>query len=404
MALFTADVSSIREHNLSLVLNLIRQAGSISRADIVRTTRLSATTVSALANVVLDSGFVHESGAGESSGGRPPILLQFDYAFRHVLGIDMGATHLTAVVMDLQGCVVARRFCKFDVLHDANGATAAMRELAAEVMAVAGLDAGRVLGLGIAAPAPLEGDALNRLSGVIAPEWAGRDLVAEMAQALDVPIYLDNDANAGAIAEKWWGEGRDYANLAYIKLGTGVGSGLIMKDEIYRGDGGTAGEIGHTTIDSSGPLCRCGNRGCLESFVGVPALIAEVRRLRGLGPAADVTVEEITTSALDGDPVSRQVVVDAGNHLGIAIANLLNLFNPGLIVLGGELAAAGELLLQAVHDSVAGRAMPKAAREARITISRLGEDAVAMGAATLAMQNAFQPSNLPRTLKVRVIP
>lgn len=404
----TADASTIREHNLSLVLNLVWEEGAISRADIVRRTQLSATTVSALANVLLASGFVSEQGAGESSGGRPPILLQFNYKFRHVLGLDMGATHLTAVVMDLAGEVVARRFQKYDVMGDPAGTITAIQRLAAEAMQEAGLSAAHILGMGIAVPAPLEGENFDRLSGVILPKWEGLDLISQVRQTVNVPIHLDNDANAGAIAEKWWGAGRRFANLAYIKLGTGVGSGLILKNEIYRGDGGTAGEIGHTTINTNGPLCRCGNRGCLESLVGVPAIISEVACRRAEtypGYEADdsLTIEGITIAAVNGDPLSRQVITEAGNDLGVAIANLLNLFNPGLVVLGGELTTAGDLLLEAVHASVAHRAMPKAAREATITLSALGEDAVAIGAATLAIQHAFLPSSLPQTLSATAL-
>ena len=169
---------------------------------------------------------------------------------------------------------------------------------------------------------------------------------------------------------------------------------------MYRGDGGTAGEIGHTTIHTNGPQCRCGNRGCLESYVGAPALIAEVNAQRqgnGYQPVKSIT--DITAAALQNDPISCQTIAKAGSYLGIALANLINLFNPGLIILGGELSAAGDLLLDTVHQSVTQRAMPKAASEATITISQLGDNAVAMGAATLVIYHAFQPSNLTNTLK-----
>ncbi len=271
-------------------------------------------------------------------------------------------------------------------------------------MASAHLQNGDVIGLGVTIPTPLAGEKLDHLTAIYMPLWQNVDLMARIRQGLDVPIYLDNDANAGAIAEKWWGNGRTHANLAYIKLGTGVGSGLIVNNEIYRGDGGTAGEIGHTTIDPTGPTCRCGNQGCMESFVGSPALINEVRqRFSQARPSwastQVLTLEAIINAALAGDPIARTVIDTAGSFLGIAIANLVNLFNPGLIVLGGELVAAGDLLLNPVRTVVNRRAMPKAAREVMITTSSLGNDAVAIGAATLAMQNAFHPSNLIQTLK-----
>lgn len=393
----------IRETNLSRVLSLIHKADSISRVAIVRETGLSATTVSGLVNILLESGFVHESGTGESSGGRPPVVVEFNDSYRTLLGVDLGATHLTVVLMDLGGTILARRFERFDVAPDPVGTTRRMLALIEETTAEAAQPPATILGLGITIPAPLEGEQLDRASGLILPAWAGYDLSAALQPELSLPLFIDNDANAGAIAEKWWGQGQPYRNLAYIKLGVGVGSGLILGDEIYRGSGGTAGEIGHTTIDVDGPPCRCGNRGCIESYVGAPALIAEVKQRRqeqGLPSEgqSELTVEEIAAAAQAGDPICAQVVRQAGAYLGTALANLINLLNPELIVLGGDLVAAEQMLLDAVYASVGRHAMPKAITESDIVVSRLGPDAVAVGAATIAMQNAFRPANLARTL------
>ena len=399
----TLGVRRVREANLSRTLNLIHRTGSISRAEIVRATGLSATTVSLLVNVLLESGFVHESGLGESSGGRPPILVEFNYSFRYLLGIDMGATHLTLVLTNLAGEVAARRYQRYDVAHKPAGAVDAMLTLVEETMAEAGHDLATVLGMGIAVPAPLEGEQLDRPSGAILPAWEEFDLTGALQQALPLPIYVENDANAGAIAEKWWGKCTEHENMAYIKLGTGVGGGLITNGAIYRGDGGTAGEIGHIPIDLNGPRCRCGRRGCLESFVGVPALIARVAQLRreatsGEKPAELETIQAIIEAAHAGDVQCRDVLEQAGHYLGIGISNLLNLLNPGLIVLGGELAEAGDFFLDAVRSSVRERAMLKAAQEAKITFSDLGSDAVAVGAATVVLEHAFEPANLSRIL------
>lgn len=396
------DLYAVRENNLSLVLNIVRRAGAISRADLVRQTQLSATTVSALVNVLLESGFVVETGIGESSGGRPPIMLAFVYEARHVLGVEMGATHLTAVLMDLHGQIIGRQYQQFATLANPTGSINQITQLLQTIIAAAAINPSHLLGIGLAVPSPLDGKNLDQLSTVIMPQWADYDLKATLQPLFKLPVYLENDANAGVIAEQWWGRGRDYANLAYIKLGTGVGSGLIVKNEVYRGDGGTAGEIGHTTITSDGPLCRCGNRGCLESFVGAPALIAEVNQHRQInGEVAVHSINDIVAAANQHDPICRQVIDKAGAYLGIAIANLINLFNPGLIVLGGELAAAGNLLLTPVHQAVTQRAMSKAASEATITTSQLGANAIAIGAGTLVIHHAFQPANLSLTLGMK---
>lgn len=399
-------VRRVREANLSRTLNLIHHKGRISRADIVRETGLSATTVSLLVNVLLESGFVHESGVGESSGGRPPIMVAFDYGFRYLLGVDMGATHLTVVLTDLAGKVTARRYRRYDVARDPVGTVEAVLGLIDAMLGDAGKSLDQALGVGIAVAAPLEGERLDRVCGVILPCWDGFDLIGALRPALPLPICVENDANAGAIAEKWWGKGTEHDNLAYIKLGTGVGSGLITGGAIYRGNGGTAGEIGHTTIDLDGPLCRCGKRGCLESYLRVPALIERVAQMRRQAHKPDnlgdlETIQAVIDAAQAGDAECRAVLEQAGRYLGVGVANLINLLNPGLIVLGGEVAAAGDFFLDAVRNTVRERAMPKAAQEAEICFSGLGADAVAIGAATTMLEGAFEPANLSRIIAGR---
>jgi predicted NBD/HSP70 family sugar kinase len=238
---------------------------------------------------------------------------------------------------------------------------------------------------------------------VVLPDWDGIDVIGTLQPALPLPISVENDANAGAIAERWWGRGSEYDNMVYIKLGTGVGSGLITGGVIYRGSGGTAGEIGHIPIDLDGPLCRCGKRGCLESFIGGPALVRRVAQLQQESapkatPIKLDTIQAIIEAAHAGDVQCREVLAQAGQYLGVGIANLLNLFNPGLIVLGGDLAAAGDFFLKAVRSTVRERAMPKAAQEAEICFSDVGDDAVGIGAATVALEHAFKPANLSRII------
>jgi predicted NBD/HSP70 family sugar kinase len=399
----TLGLHRVREVNLSHTINLIHQTGSISRAAIARDTGLSATTISSLVNVLLESGLVHESGTGQSSGGRPPILVEFDYSFRFLLGVDMGKTHLTVVLMNLAGQVAARRSRQYDVANNPAGTFEAILALVEDTLADAGQPLANVLGMGIGVAAPLEGERLDRPSSLILPRWDGFNLIDALQSVLFMPIYIENDANAGAIAEKWWGKGADYDNFVYIKLSTGVGSGLITGGAIYRGDGGTAGEIGHTTIDLNGPPCRCGKRGCLESYVGASALVARVAQMRREtdpeAPRADLeTIQTIIAAAHAGDVQCREVLEGAGGYIGVGIANLLNLLNPGLIVLGGELTAAGDIILDAVLSSVRERAMPKAAQEAEICLSGVGDDVVAIGAATVVLQHAFEPANLSRII------
>ncbi|HLD93246.1 MAG TPA: ROK family transcriptional regulator [Anaerolineales bacterium] len=395
---------NVRDHNLSEVIQLLHRNGAMSRASISRETGLSAPTVSALANVLIESGLIGEAGEAESSGGRRPILMQFKYQARYAMGIDLGATHITSTVINLGGTTVAKRTVGVDAMRDPQAAIELARSYLSEMLDETNISASEILGVGIAAPAPLEGQGLSLLSPIILPAWKGIDLKKEIGRDLEnLRIYVDNDANAGALAEKWWGAGRGYSNMAYIKLGTGVGSGLIINDDIYRGSAGTAGEIGHTSINSDGPMCRCGNHGCMESYVGSPAIIANVANkiktqpIPGLAPG-NIKVRDLATAAFSGDSTAIQIIQEVGGYLGIAIANLLNLINPGLIVMGGDLVAAGPVMLQAVQETALARAIPKAGKEVTIIASDMGDDVVAIGAATLVFHHAFQPGMIANIL------
>ncbi len=400
----TSSSSIIRENNLSLVLNLIHAEGSISRADLIRRTNLSATTVSALVNLLIESGIVHEAGTGASSGGRRPILIEFNYQYKYALGVDIGASHITVLVMDLRGQPLAHQTVHHTVVADPTGTFEHVRRMIREILETTRLQQADLLGVGLTLPTPLTGEALDRPLTYYMPAWKGIIPVAEIRKVLSIPIYVENDANAGAIAEKWWDIGKGLENQVFIKIGVGVGSGLILNGEVYRGHGGTAGEIGHTTIEVNGKPCRCGNNGCLEAYIGAYELIADLLSAyteEGVSSpfTHPPTVEQLVHAAVQGDVIAGQIVQNAGRYLGTAIANLLNLVDPGIVILNGDLVEAGPLLLDAVQTSIHQRVMPIAAQRTEIAISKLGKLAVAIGAATLVIQHAFQPANLPKSLK-----
>lgn len=392
-----SPITTVRAQNLSVVLNLIYEAGSISRAAIVRQTPLSAPTVSSIVSELLGWGIVSEAGTGQSRGGRRPILIGFNYDFYHVLGVEMGATHITVIVTDLKGRILAGHTDPFEVVGNPVEAVEKIRTMAIDMMAACDAVPSDFMGMGITIPAALDGENLQQVCTLFMPDWHGFDLIGTLAGYFEMPILIDNDANAGAIAEKWLGHGRFVKDLAFIKLDVGVGSGIILDHHVFRGAGGTAGEIGHTTIDVNGPVCRCGNRGCMESFVGTPAILKNGSDRKG--ELAPLTVKMIAEAAVAGDAVCREIVEQAGTHLGVGIANLLNLVNPNLVILGGDLTLAGEVLMAAVWSSVRSRAMPKAVGEVRIELSEMGDDVVAIGAAMMVIQSRFSPSNLIRTVR-----
>jgi len=210
---------------------------------------------------------------------------------------------------------------------------------------------------------------------------------------------VDNDANLGALAEHWWGAGRGIDDFAYIKVGTGVGCGYVIGGEIYRGATGVAGEIGHLAIAPQGKLCVCGLRGCLVTLVGTEALIERTRELLESDPVSSLagrtlTIDVIENAALSGDALARSVATEAAEHLGIAVAGLLNLMNPSMVVLGGGLASLGELLLEPVRETVGQRTLVSLVSAAELRTSELGPQSVAVGAATMVLKAALADCRL----------
>ncbi len=388
----TADAAGMRTQNSTLLLNLIWRERQISRADVARQTGLSPSTVSAIVGELDRAGLVREIGAGASRGGRRPVLVGFrDDAFA-LIGVELGATHVSAVLTDLRGTVRAFRHTHVAVRDDPAGALAAARKMADECLAAERVSRRRVVGIGVAVPSPVHPRHPGRLSPVILPAWRDRDVQAELADAFDLPVFVDNDANLGALAERFWGAGAGGEDLAYIKVATGIGSGHIINGALYRGAGGTAGEIGHIAIDPAGPLCVCGLRGCLATLIGSEALLARARRAwpRRKRP----TVADIIAGVRAGDPAAREIVDEIGHYLGIAVAGLLNLMNPAVVVLGGEITSVGDLLLDPLRASVKRRALSTSVAETRIVSSRLGERSIAVGAATLVLEAALADRTL----------
>lgn len=381
------------------VLRLVWQAGRISRADIARRANLSRSTVSEIINEILPSGLVAESGEGPSRGGRRPIVLEFQDDACVILGVEMGATHVAAALTNLRGRVLAWRSREHPVRQDPEGT----RELVAE-LCQACLDdvlpaVWPVVGIGVAVPCPLDPAHPDRLSSLVLPAWQGLLGLEAIAARFGVPLMVDNDANLGALAERWWGVGRGVDNFAYIKVATGVGSGHVIGGEVYRGSTGVAGEIGHIAIDPHGKPCICGLRGCLATLIGGPALLARAAELLPQFPQSSlarpgIDIHDIETAALAGDPLALQVAREAAEHLGIAVAGLLNLMNPALVVLGGDLAGFGELLVAPLRETVRRRTLVSSVAAAEIRTSELGPRSVAIGAATLVLKAALEDSRL----------
>lgn len=393
----------MRDHNTSLVLELAWKAGEISRIDLARESGLAPSTVSKIVGNLLDMKIIRESHVTRTAGGRPPMVLTFDERRHLILGIDLGATHVTVVLTNLRGAVLAWRTRLHDVRGDPDGSLILAREQALEVVAEVGSSMEAVVGVGLGVPSPIDLADPDQVSARILPAWANVRPGAWLAQELGLSVLVDNDANLAALAEAWLGAGRGVSTLAYIKVGTGIGAGLIVEGELLRGANGFAGEIGHTAIDSSGPPCECGLHGCLQAMVGSASVLHHVDSLLQAGRPSVVaglkplTLAGVATAAAEGDPVAIEVVEACGRHLGVAIANLFNLINPSLVLLGGGLTAAGDHLLRPLREAIGTRALWASLAQAEVSISALGPQATALGAATLVLRAALaDPSMFTR--------
>src|SRR6476659_6838730 len=345
----TGSLESRRRLNALRVIDALRAEGLISRAEIARRTGLSRSTVSSLVSDLQADGLVVERAepatAYGDQGGRPPILLSFDASAGAAVGIDFGHSHLRVAVSDLASTILAERTRPLDTDHDAQEGLEMAAELVVETLADAGVARENVIGAGMGLPGPIDQGDGTVGSSAILPGWIGMTAAAEMQKRLEIPVMVDNDANLGALAEAAFGAGRDAGDLVYLKVSSGIGAGLILNGRLYRGSAGLAGELGHVLVHPDGIVCRCGNRGCLETVAGTGALVDLLLRSHG----EDVTVQDMLDAARAGDLGCRRVIHDAGRALGQVVATLLNALNPELLVVGGGLAAAGDLLLDGMR-------------------------------------------------------
>jgi predicted NBD/HSP70 family sugar kinase len=378
----------LRDRNRERVVAVLRERGRISQADIARVTGLSRTTVHTLVSELKDSGVLHEveMGVPDSRGGRPAVLLRLRDSSLAAVGIDFGHSHVGVAVADIGHNVLAERRCDLDVSHDARAALDAAARMVDEVLAEAQVERKSVIGAGIGIPGPVDRTRGTAGSATILPGWIGVRIVDEMHDRLGVPVEIENDANLGALAELTWGAGRECSNFVYIKVATGIGAGLVIDGKLLRGATGTAGEIGHTTIDESGALCYCGNRGCLETVASGPAIIQLVGPLTGEVP----TLARIVELAVAGELRCHRAISDAGHEIGVAIASLSNLINPERVIVGGLLSRTGEVLLHPMRESIRRHAVQAAAEKLDVVPALFVERAELLGSLALALQGSSE--------------
>jgi predicted NBD/HSP70 family sugar kinase/biotin operon repressor len=377
---------SLRESNRLRVIQALQILGVTSRADVARRTGLSRSTVSTIVAALQAEGIVVDrdaDGRAAAGGGRPPAPIALYPAAGLAIGVDFGKRHLAVALADLSHELLAEEWREMPDDYEAATGMGQAAELVELVLDSAGAARERVLGVGMGLPGPVHRSGVVGSSAIL-PGWAGTHAAERMSDLLGMDVWLRNDANLGALAEATWGAGRGASAVVYLKLATGIGAGIVIDGRMFGGAGGTAGEIGHTSIQETGDICRCGSRGCLETYASCAAIAGLLSRSLGepLGP------DDVMQRAVDGDPGCRRALADAGRHIGAAVADLCNLINPERIIVGGSMAVAGDVLLDPLREAVGLRAIPSAAEDVEIVPGELGERAELLGAVALVLHEA----------------
>src|SRR3954452_12541031 len=337
-----------RETNRLKVLRALYAHPGSTRTELAEHTNLSRPTVSAVADDLVQAGLVVQHEDEQPRTGRPPVLLSLASGAAFAVGVDMGHAHVQVAVSDLSGKILGHQRSAADVDHDPVESFDLARDLVNGALEQSGVSADRVIGVGMALAAPVERATGAVFTEGILPNWGGIQPAVEMHARLGLPVEVHNDANLGALGEHVFGAGRDVADMLYVRLSAGIGLGLVLGGHPYGGTAGIAGELGHMRVQRDGLICRCGNRGCLETVASSLAVARLLAQSRG----EPVSVERLLKLVADGDRGAGRAVTEAAQAVGEALATVVNLFNPELILVGGDLAATGETVLAPLRAAI----------------------------------------------------
>lgn len=374
----------LRDLNSSLLIELVRASGPISRADLARQSGLSAPTVSTIVGMLLERGILVEVATARANGGRPPVLLDIDATGGYVVGIKLRGDGLTTVVCDLDTQVVATMEANVSLVGDPAAAIHAIQQESRRALRAAAVPRAKVLGVGIGLSGVIDSRAgVCRFSHLL--QWRDAELAKPLRRGLRLPVWVDNDMNTLAVAEKWAGDALACRDFVTLSVGRGIGLGIVIGRAPYRGATGASGEFGHMIVEPGGPRCECGRFGCLEALVGEDAL----RRRVGERLGREVPREELIALAADGDPVTVEVLESAGRKLGLAVANMITLLNPELLIISGEGTQLGRPYLDPVVDAIRNQTFADQGRQVQVKVQSWGDEAWAVGAATLVLRESF---------------
>ncbi|RWZ59115.1 ROK family transcriptional regulator [Halobacillus fulvus] len=389
----------MKSMNRSIILNMIREDGPISRAEIAKRSKLTPPTVSKVVKELIDSHYVIETTQGSSNGGRKPTLLEINTEQFFSIGIDVGAERMKFIVANVYGEIRDETTLPIEPLPDQDSLLGTMKEGIRQLLTSKTHDPEKFLGIGVG------------MHGIVDPD-TGISLYAPSFDLYDIPIKdeleaefgmlvkVENDARTMTLGEYWFGHGNDADTIVGVNVGRGIGAGLMIKGRLFHGEDHLAGEIGHMTIDLSGPKCACGNYGCLQTLAAGPAIeeraVKELKagrpsKIRDLvdGDFDRITGEIVYEAACQDDEFSIELLHQTGRFLGIGLTNLIHTTNPSRILIGGGVAKAERFLMKGIEETIRTRGLTAKAKETSIVLSKLGEHASAVGACVLVLEEVF---------------
>ncbi len=382
----SAYQQSIKISNKFLVLQSIKNHEPISRAHLSQQLNLTKATVSSLVEELIEEGYCHQTGPGKSSGGRRPLMLKFNEKTGYSIGIDIGVNYVLGILTDLRGNIMFEKNQKMNT-NDFNQTILFIEEVISEFIQKGAESNRGVIGIGIGVPGivNLDGNVLYTPN----LQWEQADLKNIISEKYSLPVIVENEANAGAYGEKCFGVGKESADLVYISLGIGIGTGLILDNKLYRGKSGLSGELGHMIIESQGKLCGCGSKGCWELYASERALINRAHEVLGSKYGSEPSLEGLMAAARKDHEV-KTLFDEIGYYLGVGINNIINTFNPEQIIIGNRLTIAKDHLHTSLMQVIKEKTLNEHQTNLTVNYANLSQYSTALGVSAYSIEHYFK--------------
>jgi len=392
----TGNNQYLKELNKAAVLDLIRRNKRLSRKELADLTGLSPTACGCITRELIKDGYLHETGQGESTGGRKPVMLELKPNSYYAVGFDIGMNEIKMVIADITANILVQEEFKFSPGITADKVIELIGEKFFEVIKAEKLNFEKFIGCGLSIPGLLDRKT-NKI--IIAPNlsWNEVDLDSKVSKVLNMPVYIENEAMCSAICEHWIGKCSDKENFVCINIESGIGAGIFIGDSIYRGYSGSAGEIGHLIVKENGRLCGCGNRGCLETYASIRHMLEEINEKIKNGYTSEIikpgtdamSWKQVVEAAYQGEQLCIEVLNKGAEYVGFAVAYLINTLNPEAIVIGKCFTDFAPLVMDTLIKTVKEKALKYPVSKVKIYTSEFGMNSSAMGAAMIPIRKVF---------------